>query len=143
MLISNKLPLAGTQVAALEAEGRDASKATPARTLADLSAADPWAALPTAAELLPEIVRLWAALHVPLLARSQFLIGHAGREPYYYMAEHAHLAELQRCALPASVVLSVHYACMLLLQLRSILAAASDFAALPAAVHMLRQTSCN
>ena len=84
-----------TQVAALEAE---AQEQPPAKTLADLAVADPWASLPRVDELLPAIVRLWVALHVPLLGRSQFLIAHEGKEVFYYMAEHAHLLELQRCA---------------------------------------------
>jgi hypothetical protein len=87
------------QVAALEAAARDAP---PPATPASLSPRDPWAALPSAGELLPDIVRLWHEMHVPLLGRSQFLVAHAPHAdaaPYYYMAEHAHLQELQQCAL--------------------------------------------
>lgn len=53
--------------------------------------------LPSPEALLPDIVRLWHELHVPLLARSQFLVAHDGREPYFFAAEHEHLLELQRC----------------------------------------------
>ena len=83
------------QVASLEAEAREP---TPVKTLADLSSiADPWATQPSVGTLLPDIIELWHATAAPLLARAQFLVAHQGKEAFYYMAEHAHLLELQRC----------------------------------------------
>lgn len=52
---------------------------------------------PFVEDLLPQIVRLWHELHVPLLARSQFLVVHKHKEVFFFMAEHAHLLELQKC----------------------------------------------
>jgi hypothetical protein len=51
---------------------------------------------PSVDDLLPQIVRLWHELHVPLLARSQFLVAHKHREVFFFLAEHAHLLELQK-----------------------------------------------
>lgn len=53
---------------------------------------------PSAAELLPEIVRLWYELNIPMLGRSQFLLAHEGKPSFFYQAELAHLKELQQCA---------------------------------------------
>ena len=77
----------------------EADKLRSSATFAPSShAATPPPPLPAPDALLPDIVRLWHELHVPLLARSQFLVAHAGREPYFFSAEHEHLLELQRCA---------------------------------------------
>jgi hypothetical protein len=61
---------------------------------------------PSAEELLPKIVRLWHELNIPMLARSQFLLAHEGKQSFFYQAELAHLEELQQCApVPAHTTL--------------------------------------
>jgi hypothetical protein len=59
---------------------------------------DSWAGPPVAAWYLPKILRLWAALHIPLLHRSRFYLGFRGRETFYFEAEHRRLAWLQASA---------------------------------------------
>eukprot|EP00891_Asterochloris_glomerata_P003556 jgi/Astpho2/3556/fgenesh1_pg.00057_%23_33_t len=52
------------------------------------------AALQAAQELLPRIVALWHALHVPLVHRSRFYLAFQGREAFYFESEHRRLVYL-------------------------------------------------
>lgn len=45
-------------------------------------------------ELLPRIVALWHALHVPLVHRSRFYLAFQGREAFYFESEHRRLVYL-------------------------------------------------
>jgi hypothetical protein len=68
-----------------------------ARSFVD-TAHSAWGELPSVRDLLPAILGLWHDLHIPLLTRSQFYIAHKCKDIFYYMAEHGHLLDLQRCA---------------------------------------------
>jgi hypothetical protein len=98
----------GRRREAEEAATRSAAEAAAARAAAAAAAAaaaspsplaigfdeqhDSWAGPASAEWYLPKILRLWAALHAPLLHRSRFLLGFRGRETFFFEAEHRRLA---------------------------------------------------
>lgn len=45
--------------------------------------------------MLPKIMELWEALHVPLIHRSRFFLAFRGREAFYFETEKRRLAWLQ------------------------------------------------
>ncbi|CAG9462974.1 unnamed protein product [Pedinophyceae sp. YPF-701] len=50
-----------------------------------------WALAPSAATLMPRILRLWEELHTPLVHRSRFVLGFRGKETFYFEVEHRRL----------------------------------------------------